>query len=138
MTKWWIECVQRGFLRKFWSNFILDICLCKFFKKFDSNIYELAIPHSLGINPAFNVEDPNPYRAPFDYLAMISDLFSSTSLEHWFFLVVHLHPNRRLDEIENIWDDEIILTADGRYQHYLRRWHGRPDSDWIWLHTKKV
>jgi len=100
-------------------------------RRFGSNAYELEIPRELGINPVFNVEDLTPYRTQVDYSAVIPDPPSSTAASSQSFPVPPPPSLRRhhTEEIEDIFEDEIVSTADGGYQRYLVHWRGRPESD---------
>ena len=82
---------------------------------------KLEIPRELGTNPIFNVEDLTPYRSPVNccYSPPIiidfrrSAAFSSASTPP--------PPLRRhhIEEIEDILENEIVLTANGENQRYL-------------------
>ena len=104
------------------------------------NTYELDIPREFGINPVFKVENLTSYRTPIDYLTIIPDPSSSTTMGPQHF-PVHppLLPSRRhkADDIKDILQDEVILTVDGEYQIYLVRWGGCPDSDCTWVRIVK-
>ena len=42
------------------------------------------------------------------------------------------------NEIEDILQDEIISTADGKFQCYLVHWRGCPNSDCTLVRTKEL
>lgn len=111
-------------------------------KRIDSNTYELAIAHNFRINLVFNIENLTPCRTIFDYPTVIPDLPSLASPRHQHFIIRTPPPSAfrkyHLDEITDIVVDEIVLTVDGKYQHYLMRWRGCPDSNCTWLHIEKI
>lgn len=75
----------------------------------------------------FNVENPTLYHTPINYLAIITNPYFSSSTSPQPFPV---HPpsltSRRypIEKIENILEDEIILTTVRGYQQNLVCWCG--------------
>ena len=37
------------------------------------------------------------------------------------------------ETVDTILDDEFVTSRDGGFRRFLVKWHGRPDSNAIWI-----
>lgn len=98
------EQFPKGTYKKLHSNYV---GLYKIVKKISSNAYVLELPSNMGISNVFNVEDLTMYPGHYDH-------------EDEDQAIVRLPPAPHTKEdIDDVLDDQIVLTRGGGYQKYL-------------------
>lgn len=97
----------------------------KIVKKISSNAYVLELPSNMGFSNVFNVEDLTMYLGHSDH-------------EDKDQAVVHLPlaPHTK-EDVDDVLDDQIVLTRGGGYQKYLVKWKNRPLSKCTWNTAKE-
>ena len=99
-------------------------------RKLGSNAYLLNLPNDMDISHVFNVEDLLPYRGTFEPSTLPSSMFASEASKG-----ASTMPSLQYSKetVDIILDDEFVTSRDGRFRHFLVKWHGRPDSDTTWI-----
>ncbi len=112
----------------------------KILKRVGPNAYVLDLPPDYGISSTFNTEDLVAFKgtpvipdAPFDDpLPCLTLLTFPSPFLHP--LIYHMH----VKNILMLLDEHIVSTRDGRVQHFLVRWRGRPISDCTWITSDEL
>ena len=98
--------------------------------KLRSNASLLDLPNDMDISPVFNIEDLLPYRGTFEP-STLSFSVSTGEASKCAPIVPSLQYSKEMVDI--ITDDEFVTFRDDGFHRFLVKWHGRPDSDAIWI-----
>jgi len=115
--------------------YILSTSAFQILEKLSDNAYVIDLPESFDIISIFNIENLVDYKGPiFDPSNSLNDEPFHELISEWPFLPLlsNILPNTT-PHVDNILDDEIITTKDGRARRYLVRWKRKPPTDYTWV-----